>query len=52
MPGAAPKTMDITELIALTRREYVRAAFPFFDELHESDPGDSPYEIHIMEGEK
>jgi acyl-CoA synthetase (NDP forming) len=38
LPNArrGPQNMDITELIALTRREYVRRGIPVFDELHEA----------------
>ncbi|HPV48078.1 MAG TPA: CoA-binding protein [Smithellaceae bacterium] len=38
LPNArrGPRNMDITGLIALARREYVRRGIPVFDELHEA----------------
>src|SRR5690606_37524092 len=35
-PKRGPEDMDITELIALTRQEYIKLGIPVFDELHDA----------------
>ncbi|PKN84829.1 MAG: hypothetical protein CVU51_09830, partial [Deltaproteobacteria bacterium HGW-Deltaproteobacteria-1] len=35
-PRRGPDDMDITQLIALTRQEYIHLGIPVFDELHDA----------------
>jgi acyl-CoA synthetase (NDP forming) len=35
-PKRGPEDMDITQLIALTRQEYIQLGIPVFDELHDA----------------